>query len=149
MTKIYFILILSIGYSTFGLSQLRLGAGATYLIEDSQFGVHGRAYINDVTEDFDLIPQFSYFIEDGATKIAIEANVAYELVLISDSVPIYGFGGLLWSRWASGDLTNTDLGINLGIGSVISEKVYVEPKYFLGFCKGCSSFGINVGYYFK
>ncbi len=131
------------------IGQTRFGGGATYLFEGTQFGIQGRAAIDGLMEKADIIPSFTYFLEDGATVMAIDINLAYDLLVIGESIPIYGFGGLDWTRVSIGDVSDSNIGLNLGLGTVVGERIYIEPRWLKLFCDNCGdSFGFNVGYYF-
>lgn len=73
----------------------------------------------------------------------------YTLVTIGDEMPIYALAGPDWTRTATGDFSDSNIGFNIGLGTIISGKVYVEPRMLiLTKGNGGTALGANVGYYF-
>ena len=130
-------------FASLATSQVRFGAGVTYL---NDLGVQARANID--MENYDLIPKFSYYIIDNATSISLELDAAYSIVTIDDEIPIYVFGGPALYRFSSNGFSNSDFGFTIGAGVEIS-RFYGEFKYANLFCDNCDGqTGFAVGYMF-
>lgn len=131
-----------------GNSQVSFGVGASYW---NDFGVQARANIEMAS--FDIIPKFTYYFTDGATVMALDADVAFDVANIGDDTPIYAFAGPSLRRFSAdlgafGSVSSTDLGINIGAGARFSN-IYVEAKYGFLLCDGCGGdIGFAAGYMF-
>lgn len=141
--NILFTAILVICFISVGNSQLRFGAGVTYL---NEVGVQARSVIT--LENFNLIPKFSYYIVDDVTSVSFEVDAAYNLITVADEHPIYVFAGPALYRSSSNGFSNSDLGFTIGAGAEVSH-IYGELKYTNLFCDNCDGqIGFAVGYMF-
>lgn len=125
-------------------SQTRLGVGLGWgsEIEELGFGINGEFFVN---EKISINPGFIFFlVDDGPFDKqnfwAFNANANYYFAQ-EGTVAFYGIGGLNLStysyKWNDNEKdSNTELGINLGIGSNFdlggSVLPYAELKYVLG-----------------
>ncbi len=124
-------------------AQTRLGAGFGWgsEIEELGLGINGEFFVN---EKISLNPGFIFFfVDDGPFDKqdfwTFNANMNYYFAQ-EGSVEFYGIGGLNLStysvEWNDDDDSNTELGINLGIGTnfVVGGSVlpYAELKYVIG-----------------
>ncbi|MDF1697295.1 MAG: hypothetical protein P1U56_15740 [Saprospiraceae bacterium] len=143
MKNIFLPIILVFCFAFVGNSQVRFGAGITYL---NEVGVQARSII--ALENFDLIPKFSYYIIDDVTSISFEVDAAYTAVTVGDDVPVYLFGGPALYRSSRNGISDSNFGITIGAGTEIS-RIYGELKYTNLFCTGCEGqIGFAVGYMF-
>ena len=109
-------------------------------------GVQARAEIQ--LESFNLIPKFSYYIVDDVTSLSFEVDAAYNIITIADEHPIYIFAGPSIYRSSFSGFSNTELGINAGVGARFSN-IYVEVKYGFLLCDDCGGdIGVAAGYMF-
>ena len=143
MKNILFTAIMVICFVGIGKSQVRLGAGVTYL---NEVGVQARAVIG--LENFDIVPKFSYYIVDDATSLSFEVDAAYKLVTIADEHPVYLFAGPALYRASSNGISDSDFAFTIGAGVEVA-KIYIEIKYAKLFCDNCDGqIGFAVGYMF-
>ena len=143
MKKLFFTLVLVLFISLATQAQTRIGAGLGWgsEIEEIGIGVNGEFFLN---EQWSLNPGFIFFIVDDGPfdrqdfwTFNVNANYYFAQ---EGTVSFYGIGGLNLStysyKWNGEDDSNTELGINLGIGSNfdVGGKVmpYAELKYVLG-----------------
>jgi hypothetical protein len=135
--------ILILCFSSLGKSQVRFGAGITYL---NEVGVQVRTAIE--LESFNLMPKFSYYIVDNVTSLSFELDAAYTLLTVADEVPLYLFAGPALYRASSNGNANSDFGFTIGTGIEIS-RIYGELKYTKLFCDNCDGqVGFAIGYMF-
>jgi len=144
--KKYLLLLLFVPLFSFvAVAQTTFGVGAAWQ-ENVDFGVEARAKL-PLGETFDIIPSFNYWFTDG-TVISLDAVLAYDVATVSN-LPIYALGGLDWTRASLGGFSNSELGINLGAGTIVGGNIYIEPRWTKFLCDGCgSSLSIHGGYYF-
>ena len=143
MKNILLTIVLVICFIAMGNSQVRFGAGVTYL---NEVGVQARSVIG--LENFDLIPKFSYYIVDDVTSISFEVDAGYTILTVADEHPIYVFGGPALYRSSRNGVSNSDFGFTIGAGVEIS-RIYGELKYANLFCDNCDGqIGFAVGYMF-
>jgi outer membrane protein X len=124
-------------------AQTRLGAGFGWgsEIEELGIGINGEFFVKD---NISINPGFIFFlVDDGPFDKqnfwTFNANGNFYFH-DSESVSVYGIGGLNLSTYSyefgDNEDSNTELGINLGIGSNFdvggSVMPYAELKYVLG-----------------
>jgi hypothetical protein len=143
MKNFLLIIAFSFCFLVAGTSQVSFGAGATYW---GDFGVQARASIE--MEKLNLIPKFSYYFVDNVTQMAFDVDAAFDIATISDQNPLYVFGGPSLYRLSASGFSNSELGLNFGVGTQISN-LYIEAKYGFLLCDGCSGdIGFAAGYMF-
>ena len=126
-----------------GSSQVTFGAGVTYL---NEVGLQGRSVIQ--LEKFNLIPKASYYIVDDTNSYSFELDAAYNLIMFGDDNPIYLFSGTSLYRRSKSGSSNSDFGLNFGVGLEVSQ-IYGELKYTVLFCDNCNGqIGFAAGYMF-
>ena len=127
-----------------GIGQVSFGGGIAYL--DSEIGVQARANID--ASSFDLIPKFTYYFVSNATVMSFDLDAAFNLATLGDDIPIYGFVGPTLYRASVGPFSNSEIGLNVGVGTNISS-IYIEVRYTRLFCDGCGGdVGFAAGYMF-
>ncbi len=128
--------------ATFAFGQTQFGAGISYW---DNFGVQGRAILDLDIENIDIVPSASLYFFDGGTALALDGDVTYEITEISDGIPLYGKGGLNFTRVSGNGSSDTELGLNLGAGVRFSGSFYGELQYRTTYN---GDLVLNVGYYF-
>lgn len=141
-------LFLIVAYSTTSQAQdVDLGAGLIYGSEIENVGLQARADVG-LSDSWRLAPAFNFFFpkEIGNvdfTWFAINLDANYIIPVESDVVSLYGIGGLNIAFLTVDDPvvdfdddTNTELGLNLGIGAEFNIESSVTPffelKYVIG-----------------
>lgn len=128
MKKLIILFLSVCFFVTNGFSQINAGVGSTFIIDGTTPGVQAKLVVN-ASEKWRVGPTFSYYLDSGLDW-AIDADVSYELINISDAVNIFPMAGLNFSKY-TGD---SDIGINIGVFSdfpIADDKfrIYIEPKY--------------------
>ena len=133
-------------FASMSFGQTQFGVGAAYY---NDFGVQARAKLG-VGEKLNVVPSFTYWFADFGTRFNIDGNVNYNITSVADGVSIYATGGLgLWFLSGDGIESSSDLALNLGAGSQVTNNIYVELRWLNFLCENCGNdIGFQVGYYF-
>lgn len=123
-------------------AQFQYGAGLTLQLDNSYFGINGRASFH-VNEQFKGIVGATYFFEkNNISLLVFDADVHYKLLEIVESIRFHPFAGL--------SLTNgggkNDIGLNLGAHFDVKVNdnldIFLEPKLAIN---GLSSLVFTAG----
>ncbi|MBT8232155.1 MAG: hypothetical protein HKO66_05885 [Saprospiraceae bacterium] len=145
MKKLLLFSFFSLCLAFTSMAQTKFGAGATYY---SDFGVQGRANL-DLSDGIGLIPSFNYYFTEIGTSFSIDANATYDITVVGDDLPIYGFGGLGYYSFSFGGESSSEIGLNLGAGTEVGGNIYIEIGWKKFFCDFCGDdIGFAAGYYF-
>ncbi|SNT07185.1 hypothetical protein SAMN05421640_2259 [Ekhidna lutea] len=144
MKKIIFLSFIIIALSFSTNAQSRAGVGLAYgsEIENAGIGFNGEFA---ASSDINIAPSLIfYFKKNNVSWWEINGNINY--IFSENSATIYGIAGLnLTGIKVEGIDTNTELGLNLGIGANFdaggSAIPFAEAKYVLGDFDQLSLFG--------
>ncbi len=157
---LFFVAVMLLSISTASFAQFKIGGGVTAGSKISMdnagekmgFGVNVRGEFS-LMDKLALTPGFTYFLPstpDGydLTLWQLNADVHYTLAGAGTPVSVYALGGLNYTSFKSefdvsssgdgysvsieGDVTENEIGINLGAGVSFS-KLYGEVKYDTAF----------------
>jgi len=129
-------------------SQSRFGVGLAYGSEIESIGIGANAEFN-AGGRINIAPSFIYYFENNNTTWW-EANGNINYVFSQSSATVYGIAGLNLTGVSVdlgplGDASDTELGVNIGIGSNFntggSVTPFAEAKYVLGNADQLSLFG--------
>lgn len=142
MKKIFFACSLAIFCTTFCQAQFQYGGGVTLKLDDSEFGLNGRASFH-VNEQYKGILGATYFFGNGAgSGLVLDADVHYKLVELAESVRFHPFAGLSFVTGGN----STDIGINIGAHFDVKVNdgldIFLEPKLAIS---GLSSLVFTAG----
>jgi len=143
MKKIIVLGLFSLLISTSSFGQFKFGAGVSLELVDL-FGITGKGHYT-VNEDFAGQASFSYFFEDF-TVWALDLDVHYNGfdIGVVEGFTLTPFAGLQVGTISVdvgfGSVSNTDIGLNIGIVGVIpitdSLDLFIEPKVTIGGLEG-------------
>lgn len=131
MKQILTICFLAIASITSVQAQFQYGGGATLVLDNSQFGINGRAALG-VSDDYKgVIGATFFFPKNDVSLFVMDFDVHYKLVNIGDRVRLHPFGGLEILTGAG----DTDIGINIGAQFNVNigdnNDIFIEPKFVI------------------
>lgn len=142
MKKLFTAAILVLGLISTTQAQVALGVGAQYTPGfDGTFGLQANALVG-ISEKLDISPSFTYFFSNDA-DYAIDADLHYNLLVVSDAVTFSPFAGI---SYLAG--TDNNIGFNLGLSLQVKTEngaIYFEPKYMVD---NFEDFVFTAGYFF-
>jgi len=136
-----------IGLSVITSAQFKFGAGAQFF---NDFGLQGKAH-NVFSDEIAGQGTFSYYFSSGFTSWGIDADVHYYGLELGEveSFALAPFAGLNFFSVSAFGVSNSDIGLNLGISATLpldgGLEIYIEPKIVIG---GGDGFAISGGVYF-
>ncbi len=147
------LLLIAVGCLSFtSYSQSKIGGNLVYgtEIEELGIGIVGEFFLKN---DLSLAPGFNYYFADDPISFwELNANINYYFSE-SSSVSVYGLAGLNLARISidngfGEDRSDSELGVNIGIGANFDINSSVEPftefRYVIGdFDQAVFAFGLK------
>ena len=123
-------------------AQFQYGGGLTLQLDDSLFGVNGRAALGVSDNYKGVVGATFFFPKNDVSLFVLDFDVHYKLVDLGDRVRFHPFAGLEVVTGAG----DTDIGINLGAQFNVNIRdnndIFIEPKLVLN---GLSSLVVTAG----
>lgn len=141
-------MVLLVAFVSTSQAQKTIGAGLTYGSEIENLGLGVNAEF-DINQTIDFSPSILfYFKKNGFSMWEVNGNINY--IFSQNGPTIYGIGGINLTTikvdlGPFGNVSDTELGLNLGIGASFAEmgsvRPFAEAKYVLGNYDQLSLFG--------
>ena len=126
--------------SSASFAQVKYGGGLSLGTEanDGDMGIGINARVDySFNEKWSIAPNFTYWFSGDLIKLwQLNADVHYTFSG-DEALSFYGIGGLNYTHAKldfdfgviSGDVTENEIGLNLGVGAFLNEKFFGEVKY--------------------
>lgn len=145
MKKLFLMTVMCFLFTQYGKAQLNFGAGAVFIPSGTVLGVQGKA-VYGINDKIDIAADLTYFLPKlEVTTISLNADVHYNFMMIGGDKPLYGLGGLNYSRFSFGGFSDSYIGLNLGAGIMLNQ-IFIETKYL--FQEGGGDIVFSAGYLF-
>ena len=147
MKNLFLVLIGLFMFSSSADAQVRFGAGAQLIFDNSVFGVQGKA-LYQVNETIDAAGTFTIHLEDGFDW-TIDLDAHYLLLEFANDIGFKPFAGLSITKFGFLGVSNTEIGVNIGAFFDLFRsndmQFYLEPKVNIG---GYESLAVSGGILF-